>query len=603
MSISNVAEVVLVDATLASNAILLPPANSIPYRVLTFKDLYGRSQLSTIVINTQGSDTFEDGVTTSAQINLNYGATTFYAGLSNRWMTLGGTVLSNAQIQSLSSQSIWVSSINGALPGSGSLTSIPSTLSTFTLFTSSLTASTITTLAISTLDLWVSSVNGQAFDQLFQSTVAGLGSADYISSSQLISTAQGLETYISSFIDPQELASSVLQFISATYFTTSLTSTVEGLGSAGYISSFQLVSTVAGLGQIYSSTMGGGLASIPSTLSTTQFFTSSILASTIQTIVISSQQLFTSSLVANSLNVSTALLSTMSTGSINFATGFGYLTMPDIYPNTVYTSTVVASNLLVGWNPTLSPIQFFGFGTYSNTVIAEVSTGATTQELLFFRASNASDRIRMQTTGSIVFEPGVSARIWPTAPSNVTPAMILNTSSNIGIQLAAPTVPLDVGGAIRGITFSTQQIATSSIINNPTVQGAFFNSSLRVGVFSTFFGGAMSTSFMTAGMNEIDFFTSNVLRMTLLGNGNIGIGTGAPGALFDVAGTGRFTTVSTVQLQMSSATGTAFLGTAFLGSNSIISSMNTNTFSSGTTAASSFTGRWNDAQFYVLQTI
>jgi hypothetical protein len=293
----------------------------------------------------------------------------------------------------------------------------------------------------------------------------------------------------------------------------------------------------------------------------------------------------------------------MSTGSINFATGFGYLTMPDIYPNTVYTSTVVASNLLVGWNPTLSPIQFFGFGTYSNTVIAEVSTGATTQELLFFRASNASDRIRMQTTGSIVFEPGVSARIWPTAPSNVTPAMILNTSSNIGIQLAAPTVPLDVGGAIRGITFSTQQIATSSIINNPTVQGAFFNSSLRVGVFSTFFGGAMSTSFMTAGMNEIDFFTSNVLRMTLLGNGNIGIGTGAPGALFDVAGTGRFTTVSTVQLQMSSATGTAFLGTAFLGSNSIISSMNTNTFSSGTTAASSFTGRWNDAQFYVLQTI
>ncbi len=603
MSISNVAEVVLVDATLASNAILLPPANSIPYRVLTFKDLYGRSQLSTIVINTQGTDTFDDGVTTSAQINLNYGATTFYAGLSNRWMTLGGTVLSNAQIQSLSSQSIWVSSINGALPGSGSLTSIPSTLSTFSLFTSSLTASTITTLAISTLDLWVSSVNGQAFDQLFQSTVAGLGSADYISSSQLISTAQGLETYISSFIDPQELASSVLQFISATYFTTSLTSTVEGLGSAGYISSFQLISTVAGLGQIYSSTMGGGLASIPSTLSTTQFFTSSILASTIQTIVISSQQLFTSSLVANSLNVSTALLSTMSTGSINFATGFGYLTMPDIYPNTVYTSTVVASNLLVGWNPTLSPIQFFGFGTYSNTVIAEVSTGATTQELLFFRASNASDRIRMQTTGSIVFEPGVSARIWPTAPSNVTPAMILNTSSNIGIQLAAPTVPLDVGGAIRGITFSTQQIATSSIINNPTVQGAFFNSSLRVGVFSTFFGGAMSTSFMTAGTPEIDFFTSNVLRMTLLGNGNVGIGTGAPGALFDVAGQGRFTTVSTVQLQMSSATGTAFLGTAFLGSNSIISSMNTNTFSSGTTAASSFTGRWNDAQFYVLQTI
>jgi hypothetical protein len=376
-------------------------------------------------------------------------------------------------------------------------------------------------------------------------------------------------------------------------------STVIGLGSVGYISSSQLITTVAGLGQIYSSTMGGGgLASIPSTLSTTMFLTSSIMASTVQSIVLSSQQLFVSSIVANNINASTSLISSFSTSIINFATGFGYLTMPDIYPNTVYTSTVMASNLLVGWNANMSPIQFFGFGTYSNSVIAEVSTGATTQELLFFRGSNASDRIRMQTTGSIVFEPGVSARIWPTAPSNVTPAMILNTSSNVGIQIAAPTVPLDVGGAIRGVTFSTQQIATSSIINNPTVQGAFFNSSLRVGVFSTFFGGAMSTSFMTAGSNEIDLFTNNLLRMTILNTGNVGIGTGVPATLLDVAGTGRFTTLSTLQVQMSSVTGITVLG-----SNSIFSSTNTITFSSGTTAASSFTGRWNDAQYYVLQTI
>jgi hypothetical protein len=104
---------------------------------------------------------------------------------------------------------------------------------------------------------------------------------------------------------------------------------------------------------------------------------------------------------------------------------------------------------------------------------------------------------------------------------------------------------------------------------------------------------------MTAGTPEVDFFTNNTLRMTILSNGFVGINTGAPSFLFDVVGTGRFTTllissmtafnnVSTVQLQTSSLVGDNVQGT-------ILSS-----FSMG---ASTFTGRWNDAQYYVLQTI
>jgi hypothetical protein len=46
------------------------------------------------------------------------------------------------------------------------------------------------------------------------STVIGLGSVGFISSSQLVSTVTGLEQYISSFIDPQELASTIQRFIS-----------------------------------------------------------------------------------------------------------------------------------------------------------------------------------------------------------------------------------------------------------------------------------------------------------------------------------------------------------------------------------------------------
>lgn len=184
MSFSNYTEVVLVDATLASNSILLPPASEIPYRLLTFKDAYGRSQVSTITVQTQGTDYFEDGTTTTAVINLNYGATTFYAGFSNRWMTLGGTVLSNSQIARLSTQTISVSSING-----GQLLSFAN----------------------------------------IQSTVTGLGSAGYISSSQLISTVAGLGT-------------------GGGLTSNNLISTVAGLGTAGYISTSQLISTVAGIG-------------------------------------------------------------------------------------------------------------------------------------------------------------------------------------------------------------------------------------------------------------------------------------------------------------------------------------------------------------------
>ena len=63
------------------------------------------------------------------------------------------------------------------------------------------------------------------------STVLGLGTLGYVSSTQLTSTTQGLGT---------------IGYIS----TTQLTSTIAGLGTFGYISTAQLISTVAGLGTL-----------------------------------------------------------------------------------------------------------------------------------------------------------------------------------------------------------------------------------------------------------------------------------------------------------------------------------------------------------------
>jgi hypothetical protein len=78
-----------------------------------------------------------------------------------------------------------------------------------------------------------------------QSTVIGLGSASYISSAQLISTVGGLVIAGGGVSQPQ------------------LTSTVIGLGSASYISSAQLISTVGGL-----TTQGSGITQ-PQLTSTT----------------------------------------------------------------------------------------------------------------------------------------------------------------------------------------------------------------------------------------------------------------------------------------------------------------------------------------------
>ena len=69
----------------------------------------------------------------------------------------------------------------------------------------------------------------------------------------LLSTASGLASYITSFIDPVELASTVTglgsaSFVSTLQLTLNITSTVAGLGSIGYVSTTQLTSTTQGLG-------------------------------------------------------------------------------------------------------------------------------------------------------------------------------------------------------------------------------------------------------------------------------------------------------------------------------------------------------------------
>ena len=166
-------------------------------------------------------------------------------------------------------------------------------------------------------------------------------------------------------------------------------------------------------------------------------------------------------------SVGGSMTEAMRVGSNGFV---GIATTTPAYTLDVAGNTRV-QNLLVGTTSTVNTIAFNGlFNNYNNTVLSEISTGGGFQELLLFKGSSVSDRVRIQTTGAFVVETGVSARLWNpntfSTLSNATPALIINSSSNVGIQTATPATTLDVAGTGRFQTTSTLALSVSSINGN-----------------------------------------------------------------------------------------------------------------------------------------
>ena len=493
---------------------------------------------------------------------------------------------------------------------------IATSLSTLQLNTGLLTASG----TVSAPELIVSSINGLPLLTLanltstvsgtnsnissmidpteLTSTVTGLGTANFISSVGLTtilnSTVTGVNTTIAAMIDPVELASSITGlgttgFISSLGLDARFASTTANLGTAGYLSSSQLLSTVQGLGsagyastsyvvgQISSFSTAMGRLSATFTGSTIFLSAATIQASNISTFQITAQNITTQAL---------------STNALIFGTGTGTLLMPDIAPNTIYTSTVTTSNLQIGWTSNQSPLQFYGFGTYSNTVIVEQSTGTTTQELFVFRGSNAADRIRFQTTGYMAIETGVSSRLYTAALSNAVPAVMIDINSNVGIRLAAPAVPLDVGGTIRAPTLSSLTLQTS------TIEGAIFTRDLYANA-RTFLQGEVSTSFLLGNYNTLTLRTAGTQRATFTQAGNLGIGIAAPQFPVDIAGITRVSTIyNSTSISYNFISAPLLVASTVNTENAQITNISTNQIN-----ASLIYGRWNDAQYYVLQTL
>ena len=287
----------------------------------------------------------------------------------------------------------------------------------------------------------------------------------------------------------------------------SINGTVYSAGGGG-ITTANLQSTVGGLGQIYLSTAGSASGSVPY----------------ISAFTVSTGSLNVSSLNALTLNVSTnATISSLIVNSLQFGDGTGWVNLGPLQTVAISsiqenTNALYTNNAYFGNVSTVNALQFNGlFSNYNNTVLAEISTGGGTQELLVFKGSSTSDRVRVQTTGSFVIETGVSARLWNSNTtqtlSNVTPAFIINSSSNVGIQTATPGTALDVAGIGRFLTLSTLALNLSSI--NGTIYTAASGGSSGpvpyISALTVSTGSVFASSIVSFTMSSLQIFASSIV--------------------------------------------------------------------------------------------
>ena len=384
------------------------------------------------------------------------------------------------------------------------------------------------------------------------STVQGAGTAGYVSSVSLVSTVQGLGTanYVSS---------------------ASLVSTVQGLGTANYVSSASLVSTVQGLG-------------------TANYVSSGSLASTVQGLgsagYISSPNVSISSLSTNSLTV------------------YG----PSTFIN--------ASNMFLGASVSTNVLRFLGTAgdsdqLYTNTVIGEriydgaVGSAGQSSELILFKGNDAAnpfgpDRVRVLSPGG--FQVDISTETsWPIGgqpPSTALQAFYIGCNGRVGINCNSPSYTLDVNGSInasgtinaRGFVNSdnlvstvqglgtTSYISTTSLVS--TVQGlgtAGYMSSVKNELASTVQGLGTSSYISSTGLvstvqglGTSSYISSTSLVSTVQGLGssgyisspNVGISSLSTHSL-TVYGPSTFINASNMFLGASVSTNVLrFLGTA-----------------------------------------
>ena len=469
MSLSTATNLVFLNSAIRPGTITLPLTTTIPGRTLTLKDTTGAAAASTITVVTSGSDTFEDG-TTSKTITTAFG-TLAVTGNGGKWYTTATSQPTSLTVSTLSTQTLAVNStIAKAITAS--------TVTISSLTAGVLTASTIQAPTVSSLIALTSSLQANSISSI----------------SMQVSTLQG-----SSISSVTLWASTINGFPVGAAFTgstTFLSAATTNIQQALISSISANTATVVIL-----STMAFNVSSINGLLPTgsgsTNFLSAAVsLMSSVTIANVAATQGYISSLVVDSFQI----------GSNAAFINMGDVIATSLSTIQLNTGILYTNSTLLGNTSNQTAIQFYGLqGAYNNTALAEQSTATGIQEFVVFRGSSVNDRIRMQTTGNIVFETGVSSRLWPNANSNATPALIINTLSNVGIQTASPAFPLDVAGTARTQTLSSFTLNVSSI-NGQTPAGLFLGSSV-------FLSSAQASLGLQVNISSIATFSSGSISL------------------------------------------------------------------------------------------
>jgi len=296
------------------------------------------------------------------------------------------------------------------------------------------------------------------------STIAGLGTAGYVSTASLCSTVAGLgQIYISSidnsntfntlgnagFISVPSLCSTVAGlgqiYISSINAPVSFTSTVEGLGTAGYVSTKSLCSTVAGLGTTgYISTQS--LCSTVDGLSTFGYTTNLQLNST----AISLSNLKTNIRFDNVTSV------TVIGGSNTFSDITNF-----VYRSTFYQSSIIYSGADVGTQMRANLTNPSG-GTNLNLLDMEFSTATLRLDAFSSFIIAGNSRITLDIYPTLTFSKlGAGA----TNPVILPMSTILKYGSQTLLRETTVTNYLYAGNTCN--MFQSGYVDSSNIFNQP----------------------------------------------------------------------------------------------------------------------------------------
>jgi len=412
-----------------------------------------------------------------------------------------------ARFQTLSTLIFNVSSINGIVPGAAF------NGSTLGLSSATVNTSSLQTLNINSLQGYISSLVVDSF--LIGSNSGFIDMGDIITTSHSsIQINTGLFTASGAVCTPQIIVSTIngsniTQLVSQP-LQSSIIGLTQNLGSAGYISTAQLFSTVQGIGSGFTgSTIGLSAATINVSsirsinLSSVQGYISSFRTDSLTvggtSGFVTIQDLITQTASTGELVAGSGFISSLQINSLSFGPS-GYVIVRDVIANSLSTTrlntqALYTNNAYIGNVSSQSAILFPGIdATYKATAVAEQTTGVGTQELLLYKVSSTTDQIRLQTTGNIVFEVGAPARSWPSTTQLATPSLyIAGSTSNVGIGTATPATTFDVIGTGRFQILSSLALNISSI-NGAAPGGTFDGSTISLSTGSVFTGNLLANN-------------------------------------------------------------------------------------------------------------